>query len=537
MPTMTADANLKTPKINAPAARRVVLLFKRNSLPDEEIARRLEASLTEAGHKVFVDRHTESGVAWAREIEGQIRHADAVVPILSENSVESEMLGFEVEHAQEANQERGGLPCLLPVRVAYTGPLAEPMAGILAPLPYLLWEGQQDDEGLATELLYSLQHLPGSGKFEGLPEKGLRLTPRMEKPLAPPAVAGESSRPKPPPALEAIGGAVPLTSEFYVTRPADAELQTAVSRFDSIVLIKGARQMGKTSLLARGLAYSRERIARTAFVDFQKLNARSLENVSTLYLTLAESLADQLDLDTLPSEVWDERRSANVNFERYLRRHVLANTSRPLVWALDEADRLFSYPYASEVFGLFRSWHNERALDPSGPWSAVTLLIAYATEAHLFITDMNQSPFNVGTRIGIEDFTPMQVAELNRSYRSPLKSHDEQNRFVRLLGGHPYLVRRALHELATQNLSLAEFEPQADSDEGIFGDHLRRILVLLARDEELTGIVRGVLRGEPCPTPESFYRLRSAGVMHGTSQADVRPRCRLYASYLKRHLL
>ena len=45
----------------------------------------------------------------------------------------------------------------------------------------------------------------------------------------------------------------------------------------------------------------------------------------------------------------------------------------------------------SEVFGLFRSWHNRRSLEPASPLSRLTLAIAYATEAHLFITDVNQS--------------------------------------------------------------------------------------------------------------------------------------------------
>ena len=46
---------------------------------------------------------------------------------------------------------------------------------------------------------------------------------------------------------------MPLDSQFYVVRPADDEFLTAITRGDSIVLVKGARQMGKTSLLARGL--------------------------------------------------------------------------------------------------------------------------------------------------------------------------------------------------------------------------------------------------------------------------------------------
>ena len=91
--------------------------------------------------------------------------------------------------------------------------------------------------------------------------------------------------------------------------------------------------------------------------------------------------------------------------------------------------------------------------------------------------------------------------------------------------------------MTTTGIDLAAFEALADRDEGPFGDHLRRILVLLARDPALCEVVRGVLRGEPCPTVEDFYRLRSAGVMAGDSAQDVKPRCQLYETYLKRHLL
>ena len=93
------------------------------------------------------------------------------------------------------------------------------------------------------------------------------------------------------------------------------------------------------------------------------------------------------------------------------------------------------------------------------------------------------------------------------------------------------------HELVTHGLDLAALEAQADHDEGLFGDHLRRLLVSLTQDPALSDVVRGVLQGQPCPTPESFYRLRSAGLMLGDSARDVRPRCQLYATYLERHLL
>jgi hypothetical protein len=295
--------------------------------------------------------------------------------------------------------------------------------------------------------------------------------------------------------------------------------------------------MGKTSLLARGLQHGRERGAKVVLTDFQKLNVADLESPTSFYLTLAETVAEQLGLSVFPQDGWEERRSPNVNFERYVRREVLGKLNAPLVWGLDEVDRLFTCSFGAEVFGLFRSWHNERALDPSGPWSGLTLAIVYATEAHLFITDMNQSPFNVGTRLALDDFNRDQVSELNRRYGSPLPDAAALDRFFHLVSGHPFLVRRALHEMVTQRLDVGALEAQADLDEGIFGDHLRRMLMVLARDPALTDVVRGILVGAPCPTPESFYRLRSAGLITGSSPNDVRPRCELYATYLKRRLL
>jgi hypothetical protein len=501
----TAESSISMDSTSA-TVRRVALLYKRNAQPDERVLKLLETQLEAHGYQVFIDRHLTVGVEWAREIERQVRTADVVIPLLSAASVSSEMLTYEVQIAHEAAQHQHGKPRLLPVRINYDGPLPELLAFILNPIQHAAWNGPRDNERLVSELLKAL----------------------IAPPPAPSSV---------PPKLEPVGGAVPLDSEFYIVRPTDEEFRSAVARQDSIVLVKGARQMGKTSLLARGLQQARAAGAKVVQTDFQLLNAAHLESVETLFRTLAESMADELDLEVFPGDVWNPTLGSSMNFRRYMKREVLGKISPPLVWGLDEVDRLFTCDFGSEVFGLFRSWHNARSLDPAGPWHKLTLAIAYATEAHLFITDVNQSPFNVGTRLALEDFTFEQVAELNRRYSYPLTSAAEVARFFRLVSGHPYLVRRGLHELATQGAGLTAFEAYADRDEGPFGDHLRRILVLLAQDSALCEVVRGVLQGKPCPNAESFYRLRSAGVMAGDSARDVRPRCQLYANYLERHLL
>jgi DNA-binding SARP family transcriptional activator len=485
---------------------RVVLLYKRNAQPDTALLALLESRLTARGCQVFVDRHLTIGMEWAREIERQVRTADAVVPLLSAASVRSEMLAYEVQIAHEAARQHLGRPRLLPVRVHDPGPLPEPLAAILNPIEHALWEGPQDDERLVADLVRALEN--GS---------------------APPAAVSWEW-------LEPVGGAVPLDSAFYVVRSVDEEFRAAIARRDSIVLVKGARQMGKTSLLARGLHQARRAGARVARTDFQMLDSVHLETADAFFRRLADSIADQLDLEVAPEEIWEERRGPGENFKRYWQRVALRVIKAPLVWGLDEVDRLFSCDFAASVFALFRSWHNERALDPDGPWHRLTLAIAYATEAHLFITDIHQSPFNVGTRLTLRDFTVEQIADLNERYGFPLRSEAEITRFAGLVGGHPYLVRRGLHEMVVQDVDLAAIEAEADGDEGIFGDHLRRMLVLLVRNPELCEAVREVVRGKPCPAPDSFYRLRGAGVFVGPSAEDARLRCQLYHRYLERFL-
>jgi hypothetical protein len=337
--------------------------------------------------------------------------------------------------------------------------------------------------------------------------------------------------------LEPVGGAMPLDSKFYIVRAADEEFHAAIARQDSIVLIKGARQVGKTSLLARGLQQARAAGAKVVLTDLQKLNTSDLASAETFYLALAGLIADQLGLDVAPDAVWNTRRGPSINFERYIRREALSQISTPLVWGLDEVDRLFTCSFGSEVFGLFRSWHNERSLDPQGPWQRLTMAIAYATEAHLFITDMNQSPFNVGTRLALEDFTCPQVADLNERYGSPLKDEAEVARYYSLVSGHPYLARCGLQEMVVRRRDLAELEAIADREDGPFGDHLRRVIASLEQDPALREVARGILQGQPCPTQESFYRLRSAGLFAGDSARDVRPRCQLYTTYLEKRLL
>jgi hypothetical protein len=481
----------------------VVLSYKRHAQPDEQVLEYLAAEIAARGHQVFVDRHLKIGLEWPHEIERHVRQADVVIPLLSAHSIQSEMLTWEVHTAHDEAQKRGGRPRLLPVRIAFEGGLPAELGELLDRLQYFLWNGPNDNARLVRELIDA---------FYG---------PLTIKP------------PRPIP----VGG-LPLDSASYVRRPTDDAFHSGIARGDSVLLVRGARQMGKTSLLARGLERARENGSRTAFTDFQRLNRSDLESPEALYKALGAGLADELELDVYPEDVWNPRRAPNINFESFVKSLIVRDPDRSLVWALDEVDRLFTCPFGNEAFGLFRSFHNARTRGEkqAAPWKRLTMAIAYATEAHLFIADLDQSPFNVGTTIVLEDFTLDQIAELNRRYDSPLRDEAEIHQFHGLVGGQPFLVNRGLFEMAEHDVELAAFSAGAAREEGVFGDHLRRVLVALGRDPGLLDDMRGVLGGKPRLSPKSFYRLRAAGLISGESPTDARPRCPLYATFLKKNL-
>jgi DNA-binding winged helix-turn-helix (wHTH) protein len=316
-------------------------------------------------------------------------------------------------------------------------------------------------------------------------------------------------------------------SPFYVRRETDDEFYSAIARADVLVHVKGAREVGKSSLLAQGMQYASKLGRTVVLTDFGSLNSDAFASIDNLLYALAERIATRFTID-FPPRSWKSSISPNTNFENYLRLEVLPRIENKLLWCLDKVDRLLNCAYKDDFFGLLRYWHNF-------PWAPFTIVLAYGTEAHLFITNLNQSPFNVGTRLSLEDFTPAQLTELDRRYDSPLRGAVAP--YYKLLGGHPFLTHFGLYKMVHGKLDMHALETQADRNDGPFGDHLYRLFETLVQDNDLARAVRTVLQKETGLASSDFYRLRSAGILTGESPHDAKLRCELYSMYLRKHLL
>lgn len=335
--------------------------------------------------------------------------------------------------------------------------------------------------------------------------------------------------------FEVPTGTLSPDSAVYIERQFDRVLQQQVGREGSTTHIEGARQMGKSSLIQRAMAQVRAREYRVIDFDFQLFDGRYLENLETFLRSLADAIHDRLKLAATPDETWRGPLGAKTKLTTYLGDYVLRGAVMPTVLVMDEVDRVFGRDYQNDFFGLLRAWHNQRARDPL--WRNFHLVLAYANDPRAAITDLQQSPFNVGTTIRLEDFTLPEVREVNHRYGRPLKSTRELQWLMDTIGGHPYLVQQALYALATRTQTLSALLDASNAESGPFADHLQAHAHRLdAAPESRQAMVR-VLRNGQCPTREAFLRLRAMGLVTGRNHHAVTPRCRLYDTYFHEVLL
>jgi len=481
----------------------IVLLYKRGASPDEHVLLLLERALAERGRLVFIDRHAKVSVNWAKSVEQSVRSAETVIAILSPASSGSEMLEYELETALDESRRRG-IPKVIPVWVGDGGAPAGPLGSYLSGLRGVHWHGEHDDLKLVAEVLTALGEAPGTPPAPQIP-------------------------------IEPAGGAVVPSSPYYTLRATDQEFEDAIRNTESVILVKGPRQVGKTSLIGRGAELVDRLDRRQVSTDFQMLSVSQLFYEDQFMRLLAAMLARQVHFKYDFEAEWLDVFGPTINLDNFMRA-LLEASEVPLVWFMDEADRLFAVPFADDFFGLVRSWHNARARDPKGPWGRFTVVIGYATEARLFIRDLNQSPFNVGRHLTLKGFTLEQTMDLNERYGSPIdrQSHLEALQF--LLAGQPFLTRRSLELLATHKLDFAELMETADSDDGPFADHLKRMLVAVTHAPVVLEAIRSSLAMRTPSDAEGTERLVAAGVLKELPDGTVDLACDLYTRYLTRHL-
>ena len=511
---------------------KVFVSYKRDVTPDEPVALEIVKALSRS-HSVFIDQTMLVGTPWAERIKAEIQQSDALIVLLSEPSVQSEMVQSEVAMAHEFARSHEGHPAILPVRLAYREPFEYPLNFYLDPINWAFWSGPESTSKLIQDLE---QALAGNGLPMATPaakKELVRATVPKAMPRPTPSAQPRSAKPRLSRPLELPEGTMMPDSTFYVDRSFDRVALDTIQQQGVTITIKGPRQMGKSSLLSRAINAALQRGKQVAFLDFQLFDKSALANADDFFPGFCAWLTDELDVEDRVDEYWQNRLSNTQRCTRYVERYLLRELGQPIVLAMDEVECTFDTDFRSDFFSMLRSWHNKRAT--KAIWKNLDLALVTSTEPYQLIENLNQSPFNVGQVIELTDFDLDQINDLNARHGSPLTAADQQG-LMNLVHGHPYLVRKALYLVASGQLTADELFNQAYNERGPFGDHLRYHLFRIYNKPELKACLLRVVQSQTCPDEKLFFRLRGAGLVRRRNNSDVVPRCELYARYFEQHL-
>jgi AAA-like domain len=335
-------------------------------------------------------------------------------------------------------------------------------------------------------------------------------------------------------------GQVPLTSNFYVERPPIEErCYQEILQPGSLIRIKAPGQMGKTSLMARMLNEARKHSYQTVSLSFHLADKAVFTSLDTFLRWFCESVGRKLKQLSQLDDYWRIYGSKDKT-TAYFEECLLEEIDSPLVISLDGVDRIFAYrDIAEDFFSLLRAWYEYAKYGDrsSELWQKLRLVLVHSKEVYIPL-NINQSPFNVGLSIELQDFTPEQVKILLERHPGLNWTDAQVKKLMDMVGGHPYLVRLALYHIQRQDSTLEQFLQTAATEAGIYSDHLRSHLCNLEPHPNLATAFNQVVNSlVPMELDsESAFKLHSMGLVVYSKENKVLPSCDLYRQYFQHRL-
>lgn len=243
------------------------------------------------------------------------------------------------------------------------------------------------------------------------------------------------------------GGTLKQDAGCYVTRRADHQLYEHLCQ-GQFCYVLTSRQMGKSSLMIRTAARLREAGIGVAMLDLTAIGQNL--TAEQWYDGLLSRIGRQLQLEEELEQFWfsNPRLGPMQRWMSAIEEVVLPSYPGRLVIFIDEIDTVRSLPFSTdEFFAGIREFYNRRTSESEFERLAFCLL-GVASPSDL-IRDTRMTPFNIGTRIELHDFTEDEAGQLAEGLGRPGQTGSELlNRVMHWTGGHPYLTQRLCRAIA-----------------------------------------------------------------------------------------
>lgn len=514
---------------NGNAARSVFISY---SFKDSKIATKFSNELRAAGHKTFLAEDSNSikiGQRWSNRITEQIFECDYFLIFISKHSINSESVIAEVQLAVNTAQDRkNNMPGILPVRInlSFEHPLPYNLASLLNGYQHATWKTDNDTERISKEILGVLE----AKNANQIEPKALQIMADSEQPVS---AAALNTPPDP---------------AYYIERKKERRNREYIILDPKALLrVHGPSKYGLNSYLAGVTDHARKNNYLTATLDFSIISGEVLRSskklVQHLYNTCCQDLEITCFTEDIESKLNDDSQDLLSNFTSFFEDFVLAKTDKYILLALNQVDRLYEYnPNSADFFIMLRNWH-EKSGKGNSKFSRLKIAMTYCTDRIKMLLNefpLGKSPFNVGRPVELEPFNQAEVKGLIGRYGATLSylndSHIQQ--LTSLIGGHPFLIRKALYLLASGEYDFDQLMTKAANEQGPFGDHLKSVELKLTKSG-LTNTMLNVIKLSDEGKINSQLNIEQVDILRGLGlingeRPKVYPRFELYSKYFKK---
>lgn len=492
---------------------RIFISYKRNIDPDDRLANNL-FSLLNKDHEVFIDKSIKIGSEWAKEINEKLNSAEYFIPLISKNSIESDMVVGEIETAYRLSK-KNGIPVILPVMVSFEEALQYPLSAYLNRINWAVWECERDTEVISANIKAVIFDRSKTNYNNNL---------KIELPVKPSVIQLEN----PDNYSESF-----VEFQPHLRRREEQIIENYLNESGATITIRAPRYTGKRSLITRLIQSQKSLGAKVALIDFHLFDKSTLTSTDVFFQQFCEMITKQLGFENRVEEHWSRLSSPIEKCTNYIEEFILGQIEDSFILIIDEVEKLLGTDFCSDFFSMLRGWHNSRAVDDV--WLNLSLVTCVLTEPYLLVNNFHQSPFNVGHTIYLSDFSRTEVYNLNVLYEEPFTEKQLDN-LMNLLGGHVFLISQSMQIVKREHFSADELLKRASDDFGPFSDHLRGNLFWIQMEEnkELLNGLFQILRNESCDE-NVLLRLLGEGLVSIIS-GKITPRCKLYTDYFSRKL-
>lgn len=325
--------------------------------------------------------------------------------------------------------------------------------------------------------------------------------------------------------------------DLYLTRRGpdrksiESKIISDINDGKRVTVICGPARFGKTWTLARLRELLNEQHVKyhVAMLPVKEWLRNTDIDGSFFFRQFALRLCQEVRLpEEVVSRTWSTRSelAPEDRVERILMLDVVRmfSKSKPLILLLDQVDAVLHTPMGNTAINKLRAWVERHELP-------LRFLGSLSTTPAFLQMMLTSSPFNVDDGVDLPELDDEQIKSLCEDYGIVWTSAQ----LVTLrdwIGGHPYLVRLALHKAAEDNISPSELFDCTNPAFHVFRNFIIYLTSKLGTKSELLTLWRDLSRGRfvrDSSRTSEFIPLWRAGLIRYDAATELYvPRYKLY---------